>query len=261
MSRRLRIGLSALCAVVAVVACSLYVGGVRDEARRAEAEAMRRYGGETVTLLVSTRSLAAGEVLSAADVEPREWVSTLAPEGALLADEDVMGREVGVPVAANAPLCELNFCDDDQMAEIPSGHVAVSVPMTDQLGMAAGVTTGSRVVPYRVADGSAEPIGSVAVVLATPGASRLAAGSVTVAVRAQDVPAVLAASTDGELRIVVPASDVKSFPSSVAESKNVDPVPSARRASSGEGPDPAADSADKGESPDVDPAGERADDE
>lgn len=227
MSKRTRIVLSSGCAVLAALMCLGYTGHVRDEAERTRTEAMRRYGGEVVSLVVATRGIEAGECVAAGDVEVRDWLASLAPEGAQTSMDDVVGREVSVPACTGAPLTELNFRDPTEMAEIPSGHVAVSVPITEKLGVTYGIATGTHVVTYRATEDGAEIIGGDATVLAVPGESgSMGRGSITIAVTAEDVPSVLTASASGDLRIVCPADDVKSFASTRTESEvSVEPLP------------------------------------
>ena len=227
MSRRTRLAVSIACAVLAVVSCLAYANHVRDEAERANAQAMERYGGEVATLVVAQRTIEAGEVVATGDVQERDWLSSLAPTGALVSLDGVVGREVTVPVAEGSPLTELNFRDATQMAEVPSGHTAVAVPITERLGISRAIAVGSRVSMYRSVEGAAELIGSDALVLAAPTSSGgdLGRGSVTIAVLAEDVPAVLAASTSGDLRLVVPASDVtEESRDKVRRNKDVPPV-------------------------------------
>lgn len=227
MSKRFRILLSALCALVVMVVCALYASHVRGEAERERLETLKRYGGDTVTLVVTNRVIEAGEVVSLADVSMRDWISSLAPEHAFLSLDDVVGKEVSVPATANVPLCALNFRDETQIAEIPAGHVAVSVPVTEKLGLSSAVSVGSHVVAYRVGEGTAEVIGSSAIVLAVPSSTGLSAnrGSITIAAKAADVPVVLAAGSSGDLRLVVPAEDIREAPAAKENgNRDVPPV-------------------------------------
>ena len=237
VSKRLRLLLSLACALAAGAICTAYTTHVRDEAERARTEAMRRYGGEVVQLVVATRTIEAGEVVNMADVETRDWLSSLVPDGAQTSVDDVVGLEVSVPACSGAPLTELNFRDPEQMADIPSGHVAVSVPITEKLGVTTGIAVGTHVVAYRATEGTAELIGGDATVLGVPGtSSSVARGSLTIAVTAKDVPEVLTASASGELRLVVPADDVTELEAGTSkESVSVPPVDANKDA--GEGKD------------------------
>lgn len=224
MTKRMRVVVSVTCAVLAVIVCALYAQHVEAEAQRERTQTLQRYGGDVVSLVVANRSIEPGETIAASDVEARDWISSLAPEGALLSVDDVVGKEVSVPVAANAPLVELNFRNLSLIEDIPAGHVAVSIPITEKLGISAAVAVGSRVVAYRATEGSAEPLGSSAIVLAAPTAgSSLSHGTITIAVPSGDVSAVLASSSTGDLRLVVPADDVKELPKKQERTSEVEP--------------------------------------
>ena len=221
MPKRWRVLLSLACSAVAGVACLAYTAHVRSEADRVRTETMRRYGGDVVTLVVASRTLEAGEVVSAADVEMRDWLSSLAPEGAKTSLDEVVGCEVSVPACASAPLTALNFRDPEQLVDIPSGHVAVSVPITEKLGVTTGIAVGTHVVTYRAKDATAELIGGDATVLSVPGGgTSMARGSLTIAVTPEDVPTILSASSAGDLRLVVPADDVKKLVSTDERTQN-----------------------------------------
>ncbi len=250
MSKRPRVVISLACALLAVAICAAYVGSVREEAARASTEAMRRYGGEVVSLVVATRTIEAGEVVSMVDVETREWLSSLAPEGAQTSVDEVVGREVSVPACAGAPLTSLNFRDPGEMAEIPAGHVAVSIPITEKLGVTYGIAVGTHVVTYRATEGSAELIGGDATVLAVPGTGNsMGRGSLTIAVTAKDVPTVLAASASGDLRLVVPADDVRELATGAEATKTSVP-PAQKNREEGSAQD-SGESASKGSNEDT----------
>lgn len=210
MSVRFRVVLSGACALLAALLCLACAQNARDEAERVRSEALERYGGETVSLVVANDGLEAGDVVGASNVSARDWLSDLAPEEAVTSLDDVVGMTVTVPVAAGAPLTALNFREEAPMAEIPAGQVAVSVPISDKLGLSGGVGAGTRVIGYRVDDGASALISSDMTVLSTPVADGqvMRSGTVSVAVPPEEVSAVLSASAAGELRLVQPAGDV-----------------------------------------------------
>ena len=215
MSRRFKIVLSGAFAVLAIVLCLAYGESVRAEEESRRQETLTRYGGEVVSLVVATSQLEEGQVISAGDVAKRDWVSDLVPEGAITNLDDVVGKKVTVAVASGAPLTQLNLRETGAAVEVPSGMIAVSVPLTDKLGVGEGVVAGDRLVAYRVADGTATVLAREATVLSLPeGAKTLASGSqaMTIALAPEDVSSVLAASTEGSLRFGLPASDVQGVP-------------------------------------------------
>ena len=211
MSTRFRIVLSAAFALLGVVSCLAYAETVRQEAERVRSDAIERFGGEVAQLVVATQTLEAGEVITERNVRVRDWVSDLAPVGALVNLDDAIGREVRVPIAEGAPLTELNFRDESALSEVPSGHVAVSVPVTDKLGISRGVTRGAHVSAYAVSGEGPRLIASDIEVLSELASSTgiVASQQITIAVLPGDVSEVLGASASGDLRLVIPADDVE----------------------------------------------------
>ncbi|MBP3892609.1 MAG: flagella basal body P-ring formation protein FlgA [Atopobiaceae bacterium] len=209
MSLRFRIVLSMACAVLGVVSCLAYAGTVRAEAEKVRSDAIERFGGEVAQLVVADQALEAGDVITERNVRTRDWVADLAPEGAVVSLQDVLGKEVRVPVSKGAPLTDLNFRDESTLAKVPSGHVAVSVPVTDKLGISRGVLRGARISAYAVSDDGPRLIASDVEVLSelTAGGS-LSAQQITIAVLPEDVATILGASATGDLRLVIPADDV-----------------------------------------------------
>lgn len=211
MSTRFRIVLSAAFAVLGVLSCLAYAETVRQEAERVRSDAIERFGGEVAQLVVATKTLEAGEVVTERNVQVRDWASDLAPAGALVSLDDVIGREVRVPVAEGAPLTELTFRDESALSEVPSGHVAVSVPVTDKLGISRGVTRGAKVSAYAVSGDGPRLIATDVEVLSELASSTgiVASQQITIAVLPSDVSEVLGASASGDLRLVIPADDVE----------------------------------------------------
>ena len=209
MGTRLRLVLALLCALAAGGAFVAYADGVRAEADRVRSEALARYGGEVVELAVATRTLEVGTVVGAGDVEMREWLADLAPEGAITSLDDVLGAEVTVPAAKGAAVTGLNFRGAASSAD---------VPVTDKLGIPREVAAGARVVGYRVGEGGSSLVAAEMVVIsASVGQGMTGTQSVTVAALPDDVTALLAASSSGELRLVMPADDVDAIPDGTAE--------------------------------------------
>ena len=186
--------------------CALYGQHVQGEADGVRAEALERYGGEVVSLVVAPEGLEAGEVVDGRNVTERDWLADLAPEGAVVGLDEVMGAEVTIPAAAGAPLTDLNFRDDEDAIEVPSGRVALSLPVTESLGLPPSATEGTTLVAYRVSDTGVGLVSADLVVLRALGEQTGigARGSVTVA-----VASVLSSSADGSLRLALPADDAE----------------------------------------------------
>ena len=206
MRRRFRLVLSGSCAVLAAMACLLYGEHTREEAERARAEALERYGGEVVSLVVATETIEAGGVIDRSNVAERDWVSDLAPADAVTGIDTVLGDEVSVPVSAGVPLTALNFRDAEDAVEVPADCMALSVPVSDDMGIASSMEVGATLAAYEASDMGVRLLADDLQVLASPQGSGgpLSSGSVTVAVAPADVAQVLAASGEGSLRLALP---------------------------------------------------------
>lgn len=222
MSLRLRVVISLACAVLVGVVFVVYADRVRAEVEEARSDAIARYGGEVVSVVVANRALERGEVVSAADVSERDWLVELVPEDVTTSMDDVVGRAVTVPVAKGAPLCALNFREEAGGLEVPEGQVAVSVPLTDRTGVPLDVSPGSVVIAYATGDEGTELLSEDVTVLELPEASSGLSASLTLATTPDAVPEILTASAEGTLRLVVPAEGVGAS-SAPAASPNVPP--------------------------------------
>lgn len=210
MTGRIRIAIAAACAVMAMAACASYADGVRADADRQRDEALERYGGEVASLVVATGPLEAGDVISRSNVQEREWLVDLAPAEALTSLDDVIGKTVTEPVAQGAPLSAVNFRDVGTSVSVPAGHVALTIPLTDKLGISREVAVGSAAMAWSADGDAARLIADDVSVLAVPAnAKGGTTGSLTLAVLPADVQAILVASASGDLRIVLPADDVE----------------------------------------------------
>lgn len=224
MGRRTRLIVSGLCAVLSLALCLAYGEHVREESERVRTEALERYGGEVVTLVVATEEIPAGESVTRANAAEREWIVDLAPAGAVTNFDEVVGSEVSVPVSAGAPLTELNFRAATEVVDVPADRVALTLPTSSDLGVPPGTVVGDTLAAYKADEDGVRLISADLRVLATPqtGSGVLSPGSLTVAVAPGDVAKLLSASDEGSLRLALPgdqafelSGEVQQAPTSV----------------------------------------------
>ena len=211
MRRRMRLVCATLSALAACAACLLYGKHVKAQAEQVRIDALERYGGEVVNLLVATRTLEYGDIIDSSSVASREWIADLAPDQALVRMEEVIGRQVTVPLAKGLPLTQLNLRDGTSGLDVPAGYVAVSLPLTDKLGLSRNIAAGTRVIAFAVSSSCTVLVAGDALVLASPVETTAFSSTQTIslAVLPSDVSALLAAGARGDLRLVVPADDVE----------------------------------------------------
>ena len=209
---KLRLVLSVGFAAIALVCCLGYARSARAEAQQARRDALDAYGGEVVSVVVANHALQPGSELVAADVEVRDWLVDLVPEGALTSAEQAVGKRVSSPVARGAVLTQLSFADAAELVSVPSGKVAFTVALTDRIGITAQVEVGTSVVAYATTERESRLLSADAQVLAVRPKEGGQAASVTLAVPPADVTGLLSASVRESLRLVLPADDVTAIP-------------------------------------------------
>lgn len=208
--RRSRFVLALACALAAMLCSAAYAQGVRRDAESVRAETIERYGGESTTLVVATRPLAAGEALDSDSVAEREWPSELVPEGSFASLDDVVGQTTAFPVERGLPLTEASLAGGEAALEVPAGTVAVSLGRPGELALPEGAGVGASVVAYELDDDGARVVAEDVRILALGQAqgSLVRGSAVTLAVRPRDVAGIMRCASQGTLRLVVPADDV-----------------------------------------------------
>lgn len=211
MRRRVRLLTSAACGVLAVMLAVAYADSARAEVLAERALALERYGGEVTTLVVAKTSLSAGDLISESNVEEREWLTDLAPAGAITQLNSVVGTRLNSSVGKGEPLNEVDVEGTDGAIEVPEGRVAISVRLSDKTGIRQDVAYGSQVLAYRFVGDSLELITSDALVISNAAAATTSSSKETIclAVLPSDVEAVFAASSDASLRLALPGSGVE----------------------------------------------------
>ena len=213
MRRRARIVTSAACGVAAALLAMGSVQSARADVQRERSELLERYGGEVASLVIARRELASGSVVSESDVEQRDWLADLAPEGAFTSVGDIVGSRLTSPVAKGAPLTRLSIASGEGDVEVPEGRVAVSVRAGERAGIPLDVASGARVLVYEA--GGVRLVCGDALVLGGSSTRSSSDASLTLAVYPDEVSGVLTAAAAGALRVVLPADDVAVEPAAV----------------------------------------------
>ncbi len=207
MKRTVRLGLSAVMGLSAALLAWSAVAGAHAEAEQASRRALERYGGDVTRVCVALREIESGDEISEGNVKVVEWASSLMPEDALTSMGDVSGLVATARIPAHTPLAKAHFLRDERAVQVPRGTVAISVASDAEHAVGGSLARGDEVDVY-VADASVADRLTRAEVLDT---SVLADGGgdlswVTLAVDASAVRDVLAATTRGEVTLVLPGA-------------------------------------------------------
>ncbi|QKF07366.1 Flp pilus assembly protein CpaB [Berryella wangjianweii] len=220
MSRRKNAVLSIAFAAVAGVSAFMCVEGARSEAQASYSEALSRYGGEQVDVVVARRDLAPGQLVSASDVEVRTMVSRMLPEGAIRSVDEVAGLRPSSMVLAGEACSRRRFEQTTTGLEVPDGLSALSLQAKAAQAVGGAVRAGMKVDVYLAGDEASSLLCRRALVLATSAGAEGGSGTgvldwVTVAVLPEQVQQLVAASGRGHLCLTLPsdqASDSSSPP-------------------------------------------------
>lgn len=209
MSVKARVIAAVACGLLAAILMIAYMASVRGEAAGERDRALERYGGETVTVCVASRAIAAGEVFSERNVSELEWLVDLLPEGALAQADEVLGKTAACAIAQNTPLASVHVASAGVALAVPQGKVALSVPCSNDSAVGGELPAGSVVDVYVVGDGSARPAAQGIEVLKTNVTSGV--GSLSWAILAVDpdqVEALVGLAATQKLYLTLPSDEL-----------------------------------------------------
>ena len=92
---------------------------VREEADDARIEAMQRYGGEQVDVLVATKDIYPGEVVDASNAEVKTWLSDLLPSDCVTSFEDVKGMQAASLIISGEAVSQRRFDSCGSGIDVP----------------------------------------------------------------------------------------------------------------------------------------------
>ena len=209
MTKKIRILISVLSALLASFCFFAYVQSVRAEAEKSRAEAIQKYGGELTSILVATKQIEPGETLSSSNTQVKSWISDLIPEGAITKPESVMGRTVSSVIGVGMPVVSLHLRSVASQITIPENLIGLTISHGEKYGLAERLSAGTKLAAYEVTDSLITCIASDISVLSDDTEGTLyTSSSVTLGLTPEQVPAVLSAYARGTLRFTLPGSKI-----------------------------------------------------
>lgn len=209
VTKKTRILISVLSALLASFCFFAYVQSVRADAEKSRAEAIQKYGGELTSILVATKQIEPGETLSSSNTQIKSWISDLIPEGAITNPESVMGRTVSSVIGVGMPVVSLHLRSVASQISIPENLVGLTISHGEKYGLAERLSAGTKLAAYEVTDSLITCIASDIAVLSDDTEGALyTSSSVTLGLTPEQVPAVLSAYARGTLRFTLPGSKI-----------------------------------------------------
>lgn len=214
-----------IAGIISALVCGLcvlsYMGIVQQEADSARNEAIARYGGEQVEVLVAKRDINPGEVIDGSNTVKKLWISDLLPEGSITNASDAYGKKIASFVATGEVLVSKRFESSSLGIEVPEGLVALSVPAQDINAVGGAITKGSNVDVYAVGT-STTCLGRSISVLATSNADEATTGQkmnwITLAIDPSKVQEFVSAAENLEIYFTLPGSKQSDEQSSQGDS-------------------------------------------
>lgn len=232
-----------VCAACCAACVALYLAHINQQAESERAEALARYGGEQIEVLVATRNIAAGETLTEGSVDTRLWLADLLPEGAVTSADEVVGKQLGSSILKGEVVSTQRLSKASSDFEVPEGMAAVSVPTRDVQALGGALQPSMSVQVYATGPSSTELLVKDALVLETSlteSASLTSSSSawVTLAVPVESVQELVAAAQNLELYFVLlgekGSSSASSEPGATEESAETNGSAAAGSSEAGE---------------------------
>ena len=207
--------LTILC-IIAGVLCAvcmfIYTQTIKSNADAARLEAMAKYGGEQLEVCVAKRDIAAGETIDSSCIETKLWLADLLPEGAIRSSNEILGKQITSPIVSGEVVSNKRFQDIAIDLEVPAGLSAVSVPAKDVSAVGGALKAGMHIDVYATGNTSTTLIAHSVLVLTTSSSlgetsSSSAVSWVTLAVQAEKVQELVAASQKSTLYFVLPSEE------------------------------------------------------
>ena len=195
-------GLAAVCAI-----CLL--ASVKSETAAQQSELAEKYGGTQTEVCVAKRDIAAGETLKDTDVEVKQWVSSLLPENVATSKKDCVGKQLGSSILCGEVVCLGRFQSQDSSINVPSGKVAVSIPLDDTSSVGGTLKVNQKVDIYATGSSTTSKICAGVQILETSNSDKTVNSEtkwITVAVDKDSAQEVVSAAQKLKLYVVLPYS-------------------------------------------------------
>ena len=198
--------LAALCSILLLVS-------VKSESSAQQKELAEKYGGTQTEVCVAKRDIAAGETLKDTDVEVKQWVSSLLPKNVAISKKDCVGKQLGSSILEGEVVCTSRFQSQDSSINVPSGMVAVSVPLDDTSSVGGTLKVNQKVDIYATGSTTTSKICSNVQILETSNSDKSVNSEtkwVTVAVAKNSAQEVVSAAQKLKLYVVLPSGSTSS---------------------------------------------------
>ncbi len=204
MKKRSTVIAALLCGALCAGSVLMYTNQLEAQVEAQRSEALARYGGDQVEVCVATRTIAAGEVVDAANTSTRLWLVDLLPEEPITSLAEVAGMQATSSIVAGEVLSHARFAESNEYVAVPKGLQALGVELGSAQAVGGAVAAGDIVDVYATGASGAALLANNVLVAAM---AELTSGrySVTLALAPEQVEEVIATTQTANLYLTLPA--------------------------------------------------------
>ncbi len=195
-----------LCGAACALLVGAYTNQLTEENEQARAEALARYGGESLEVCVATRPLAVGETLDESAIETKLWLVDLLPPDAVVEKNAAIGEVVSSPILEGEVISSQRFATEAETLDVPAGKSALSVPAREVQAVGGALAKGMTVDIYATGASTTTLLAENVQVLASSSGTtgEEATTWITVAVPPESAEEMVAAAQNLQLYFVLP---------------------------------------------------------
>ena len=200
LSRNIKV---ALCSGLIAAGCAgAFLVSVKSDAAAKEQEVASDFGG------VANRDIAGGETIRESDIEVKPWVNSLLPVDAVRDVSECEGKQLGSSILKGEVISSARFQSEDAKINVPTGKVAVSLPLNDTSSVGGTLRVNQKVDVYATGSTSTTKICSNVQILETSNSDKTVNSEtkwITVAVDKEKAQEVVSAAQKLSLYVVLPS--------------------------------------------------------
>lgn len=198
--------LALVCALLSAVALFAYTTSIEASAKKAQVDAISKYGGEQIEVCVARKGLNAGQTITDSDIEVRTWSASMLPENSITNKNDCVGKTLSSSVIKGEVISATRFQKDTKSFSIPDNMTAISIPLSDISSVGGSLKVGDKIDIYSSGSSATNCIASKVEVLETSKDDDNAETKwITVAIKSELAKELVSAAQKTELYVAKPS--------------------------------------------------------
>lgn len=217
------IRLAIVCALLSALALFAYTTSIEASAKKAQVDAITKYGGEQIEVCVARKGLNAGQTITDTDIEVRTWSASMLPENSIMNKSDCVGKALASSVIKGEVISSSRFQKDAKSFSIPDNMTAISIPLSDVSSVGGSLKVGDKIDIYSSGTSATNCIASKVEVLETSKDDDNAETKwITVAIKSELAKELVSAAQKTELYVAKPSDVQNTTKESLSNASNLE---------------------------------------